>query len=32
MLMAPFYVHKMVDIHHKKTLSYIINIYFKIFK
>ncbi len=30
MLMATFYVDKMVEIHHKRTLSYIINIYFKV--
>jgi len=27
--MASFYVHKMVEIHHKKKVSYIINIYLK---
>jgi hypothetical protein len=32
MLMAPFNVHKMMEIHHKKTLNYIIKIYFQIFK
>jgi len=30
MLMAFFYVCKMVEIHHKKKLRYIINIYLKI--
>jgi len=29
MLMARFNVHKMVEIHHKKTLNYVINIYFQ---
>jgi len=32
MLMDPFNVHKMVEIHHKKTLNSIINNYFKVFK
>jgi hypothetical protein len=32
MLMAPFYVHKMVEIHQKRTLNYIIYIYLKVFK
>jgi uncharacterized membrane protein len=32
MLMAPLYVHKMVEIQHTKKFNYIINIYFKIFR
>ncbi len=32
MLMASFYVHKMVEIHDKRTLNYIIYNYLKVFK
>jgi hypothetical protein len=32
MLMALFYVRKLVESHHKKNLGYIININFNVFK
>ncbi len=32
MLISPFYVCEIVEIHHQKKFNYMINIYFNIFK